>query len=310
MSNINDFVIENGVLKKYTGTDSDVIIPDSVAVIGWGAFKECKNFTSVTIPDSVTKIGACAFEGCKNLTSVTIPDSVTEIGYCAFSGCAGLQNADGFIIVKNILFEYTGSDTDVTIPDGVTEIGACAFDGCKKLKSVIIPDSVTEIKFGAFYGCKNLMSASIPDCVTKIGDSAFNGCKKLNIRLSGRPTLGKNTFTEVLSIIAQKMSVAKFSDTEDKKAATRAFLSNIPFYTDSVIAEDYKKYAIAQRKKLLPDIFNEDNAEALVFYADNKKITIKNFDEEYFIPAEKHKAQNCIAFLLDWKNRNITEADI
>ena len=30
MSNINDFVIENGVLKKYTGTDAEIVIPDGV----------------------------------------------------------------------------------------------------------------------------------------------------------------------------------------------------------------------------------------------------------------------------------------
>ena len=34
MSNKRDFVIENGVLKKYTGNDGDVVIPDSVTSIG------------------------------------------------------------------------------------------------------------------------------------------------------------------------------------------------------------------------------------------------------------------------------------
>ncbi len=34
-----DFVIENGVLKKYTGTSADVIIPDGVTEIGDSAFR-------------------------------------------------------------------------------------------------------------------------------------------------------------------------------------------------------------------------------------------------------------------------------
>ena len=38
MSNINDFVIENGVLKKYVGPGGDVIIPEGVTSIGNGVF--------------------------------------------------------------------------------------------------------------------------------------------------------------------------------------------------------------------------------------------------------------------------------
>ena len=35
MSNINDFVIENGVLKKYQGQGGDVVIPEGVTSIGY-----------------------------------------------------------------------------------------------------------------------------------------------------------------------------------------------------------------------------------------------------------------------------------
>ena len=33
------------MLKKYTGTDSDVNIPDGVTVIGYSTFDECENLT-------------------------------------------------------------------------------------------------------------------------------------------------------------------------------------------------------------------------------------------------------------------------
>ena len=39
MSNASDFIIENGVLKKYVGPGGNVIIPDDVSVIGSEAFK-------------------------------------------------------------------------------------------------------------------------------------------------------------------------------------------------------------------------------------------------------------------------------
>ena len=49
MSNTSDFVIENGVLKKYVGPGGDVTIPDGVVVIGPSAFSLCTKITSVTI---------------------------------------------------------------------------------------------------------------------------------------------------------------------------------------------------------------------------------------------------------------------
>ncbi len=42
MSNPGDFIIENGVLKKYTGPDGDVVIPEGVVEIGKDAFREGK----------------------------------------------------------------------------------------------------------------------------------------------------------------------------------------------------------------------------------------------------------------------------
>ena len=43
----------------------DLVIPNSVTVIGLGAFYYCTGLTSVTIPNSVTGIGQYAFEGCR-----------------------------------------------------------------------------------------------------------------------------------------------------------------------------------------------------------------------------------------------------
>ena len=78
MSNIKDFEIENGVLKEYKGTDSEVTIPDSVTEIGSYAFYGCTSLTSITIPDSVTVIGDGAFENCESLTIHTPAGSYAE----------------------------------------------------------------------------------------------------------------------------------------------------------------------------------------------------------------------------------------
>ena len=54
MSSASDFVIKDGVLKKYIGPGGDVVIPEGVTEIDWSAFSDCSSLTSVTIPQSVT----------------------------------------------------------------------------------------------------------------------------------------------------------------------------------------------------------------------------------------------------------------
>ena len=87
---MTDFVIENGVLEKYTGNETKVVIPDSVTEIGEHAFKDCESLKEITIPDSVTVIYDEAFKGCESLKEIIIPDSVTEIGDMVFSSCEDL----------------------------------------------------------------------------------------------------------------------------------------------------------------------------------------------------------------------------
>ena len=70
---------------------TSVIIPDSVAEICPGVFKNCTSLTSVAIPDGVTTIGADTLAGCSSLISVTIPDSMTIIPMSNFSGCTSLE---------------------------------------------------------------------------------------------------------------------------------------------------------------------------------------------------------------------------
>ena len=216
--------IGNGVF-SYCSSLTGITIPDGVTSIGYGAFEWCHSLTSIVIPDSVTSIGDWAFSGCSSLTSIalpdgltgivngtfencssltsiTLPDGVTSIGDDAFIGCKGLSDAEGFIVLKGILYDYCGTSEKVVIPDDVTGIGKSAFKNCQGLQSVTILDSVTSIGNEAFYDCRSLTSIvisdgvtgiggrafyncssltsiTIPDGVTSIGDSAFSGCRSL-----------------------------------------------------------------------------------------------------------------------------------
>ncbi len=110
-----------------------VVIPDSVTVIGKGAFRDCTSLTDVSLGQGVTRIEDSTFFYCTSLAGITLPAGVTQIGNFALAGCTGLKS--------------------IQIPDRVTDIGYCAFYHCTALQEIQIPAGVTYIGEGAFDGC-------------------------------------------------------------------------------------------------------------------------------------------------------------
>ena len=116
-----DFLIEDGVLSGYNGCDAVIVIPDNVTEIGYSAFSDNENITTVDISAGVKTIGEYAFQGCSSLETVMLPDGLESIGSYAFDSCSALEeitlpdavsvSSEAFSNSPTRLFAALGSQT-------------------------------------------------------------------------------------------------------------------------------------------------------------------------------------------------------
>jgi len=189
---------------------TSIELPDSVTVIGDGAFRGCSSLTSIELPDGVTVIGEDAFGGCASLTSIELPDGVIEIGASAFYGCSSLTSIElpeGVTEIGAEAFRDCDSLTSIELPKGVTKIGERAFRDCDSLTNMELPEGVTEIGAEAFRSCSSLTSIELPKSVTKIGKFAFYHCSSLaSIELpDGVTGIENNTFEYCVRLTSVKL---------------------------------------------------------------------------------------------------------
>ena len=117
-----DFEIVGGVLKKYKGASTNIIIPNNVSIIGQGAFEECQGITSITIPNSVKKIDRLVILGCQSLNEIKIPESVEDIHEDAFCGAKNIKivwpNSWNNRQIKKLKIVARAEYKDILIPRG------------------------------------------------------------------------------------------------------------------------------------------------------------------------------------------------
>lgn len=179
---------------------TSVTIPDTVRVIGVGAFRNCTALTEINLAEGLETIAAKAFENTA-VKSIVIPDSVQAIGMGALLGCNSVEsitvpfvgayrsdsnNYFGYIFgapsyVANIEYVPASLKT-VILSDNATRVPAYSFYGCENIENVVIGSGVERIGISAFFGCKKLTSIYIPATVTSIPaagytyNSPFYGC--------------------------------------------------------------------------------------------------------------------------------------
>ncbi len=171
----SSFVVDGATLRRYTGQERRVSIPEGVVAIGPRAFMGCTSVERVLVPDSVRIIGEYAFEGCSSLCGIAIP-AVKLLGEGAFWKCEALVSVavrDPVTEIPPYVFRECSSLQWVQLPSGLRTIGTEAFAGCRSLTHVEIPSSVETVGDRAFYGCISLGSIDTPASLKSVGQDAF-----------------------------------------------------------------------------------------------------------------------------------------
>jgi len=148
---LKDFIVENGILKKYIGEDEEVFVFDNAKKIGEKAFcddnynGDYDNITRIILPDSIISIDDQAF-GCPSLVEMVIPNSVKTFGDYVFDGCESLKHLTipSSLFMKNNLSLCSGMTSldNIKIAKNSGEIRRLLLSDCPQLKELIIPNDI------------------------------------------------------------------------------------------------------------------------------------------------------------------------
>ena len=104
---------------------TNIALPQTIKVIGTGAFADAQSLRSIKIPDGVKEIEPFAFYLCNSLEEIIVPGSVKRIGKYAFGRCKNLRR--------------------IKFCEGVLEIGVCAFEYDDNLEELELPRSLKRL---------------------------------------------------------------------------------------------------------------------------------------------------------------------
>jgi hypothetical protein len=170
-------VSNNATITGYTGTDTDLSIPDTlngntVTSISNYAFNGNETITSLGIPASVTNIGLGSGVFPLSLTTLTVDEM--NLNYSASNGMLFDKN-------KTTLLRCPAAKTDFPeemIPDSVTVIAQNSFSH-SKLTSLNIPKSITSLENRVFNNCTMLEVINVPKSTQSIDPAIFFDCPAL-----------------------------------------------------------------------------------------------------------------------------------
>ncbi|MDE6457272.1 MAG: leucine-rich repeat protein, partial [Muribaculum sp.] len=168
-----------------------ITFPNTLQIIGSGAFYSCGLIGSLIIPEGVIKIGELAlipnglatsdgvFNNCNNLVGELILPSTLEF-------------------IEDNAFAYTMFTGELHLPESLKTIGKSAFHDSKFSGQLEIPENLENLGSYAFYNTNFTGDLVIPDKITEIEDYTFANCAfSGNLTLhEGLKSIGIGAFAE------------------------------------------------------------------------------------------------------------------
>ncbi len=302
----------------------NVIISDTVKIIGSSAFSgcgnityvnlnaekingqwafECANLRKVDIGSNVSSIGSRTFHNCKNLTDVTIYTEKSDINAEMFNGCTSLKelkvNDDNnkYKVINGVL--YSKDEKKIYMyPNG------------KEGETYIIPSTVEEIGSSAFYGNSNLTHMDIPSTVKIIRQAAFEFSGNINyINLNAEKVVG--TWAFQCANLRRVDIGSNVSSIDSRTFHQCKNLTDVTIYTEKsdINAEIFNGCTSLKELKVNDDNNKYKVINGVLYSKDEKKIYMYPNGKEgetYIIPSTVEEIGSS-AF---YNNSNLTYMDI
>lgn len=245
--------LENKAL--YESKITELILPDTLEIIGNFAVLHCEKLEKVTFGKNIKVIGVSAFEsegdntkslgkgslktivwngaperiGEKaflfndKLTEIVLPAGVKTIEEWAFAKCYGADKiilGDGLEYIGDHAFLKCHAVKEISIPGSCKTIDVSAFYQCSSVEKLTLGDGIETLKKGAFEECSALTDVTVPDSVTVMEAYIFYNCSSLKTCKIGASvtSLDKDIFTgdESVTVIAPAGSAAEQYAKENK----------------------------------------------------------------------------------------------
>ena len=172
----SDFLITGGVLAAYRGNTAEVTVPEGVRVIAGEVFQDHTEIEKVSLPDSLTVVGEGAFEGCSSLSQVVFGKNVEEIKDRAFLGNVMSKvsvppsvSKIGLQAFGNALIAYEGGEAEYTYEPSATRLSNGAFRGLSNAEEQNPGVTVT--------GLETLFGDSVAD-IFRTGQAVLSGADR------------------------------------------------------------------------------------------------------------------------------------
>ena len=253
---------------------------------------------------------------------ITIENGKKSVTGCDKNIAGVVKLPDDVVHIAPSAFSYRGGITRVILPEGLRSIGEYAFEGCVNLRNIRIPDSVTDIGHKAFAGCRqleeivalNMLDPYPSNIYGPFDDYCRNGQEPSNRRL----IYEDKEFTIPVSFPKVRLNSGYVLSW--KIALTLGFLAHPELYSAydldkkgaryrgaSCYEKDlpYAKYAMENKKRLLPYIFENDRPDMLRFYALYGDFSPRVIRESFQEPAKSTGAVKCQAFIDQWLDNSL-----